>query len=273
MELIIISSVITISASLVSLYLKSYIKAKATNIAKKEDIQDITKAIENVKYENRKNIEQLKSTLDLQSNREKELFLEQKQAVIHFYYLIDSWIHKDSFIVMHLYNEQKSKNVINSLFEKNDSISIISSAFAKIDLLINDERLIESAKNAHEEILGHHVGMIPFLKNFDELNDSISALNTMIIFKEENITSKETSFLKKITQNQKIIKNLQHFDFEDTSKAYIEECIQQVEKQKIKLDEDLATFNQETIKLISEKVDTFRTLAKSYLNTPINQKL
>ncbi|MBE7689053.1 hypothetical protein F6A46_12560 [Tenacibaculum finnmarkense genomovar ulcerans] len=73
----ILVEIIILLSTLYLIFFKNYFKKKGENLATKEDIGDITQKVESVKIEYQKNLEEIKSQLNI-VNKKNEILLNEK---------------------------------------------------------------------------------------------------------------------------------------------------------------------------------------------------
>src|SRR5260221_1037949 len=73
------------------LYLKKYFSQKGKNLADKEDLEDLTTIVEEVKSKFQEENEILKTNLGIIANKRSIIFTEQKQCIIDFSTELNIW--------------------------------------------------------------------------------------------------------------------------------------------------------------------------------------
>ena len=170
-------------------FLFKYIKQKADNQADKEDLKKLTTIVEEVKKKNNEEVELLKTNLDIISNREKEIFNEEKLAIIDFFTQLNRWIWGSMNVYLNDFNHTNYKNIDNDIDEIRNSYKETQIAYGKVKLLISDKDLIIKGhyliKNTLE--LHHFVE-----EKLQRLKDTLSYERTLV----DQITRKGFDFEK-----------------------------------------------------------------------------
>lgn len=147
-QLIII--LLQIVIGLLSAYLLYYAQQKGKNQADKEDLKKLTVIVEEVKKKNNEEIELLKANLSLLTDREKQIFGEEKQAIIDFFAQLNRWIWDSLNIYIHEYNHSNYQEISSRLITMRDAYNQTNVTFSKVRLIVTDEELI---KAGHEAIM------------------------------------------------------------------------------------------------------------------------
>jgi hypothetical protein len=135
---------------LLSAYLLYYAQQKGKNQADKEDLKKLTVIVEEVKKKNNEEIELLKANLSLLTDREKQIFGEEKQAIIDFFAQLNTWIWDSLNIYIHEYNHSNYQEISSRLITMRDAYNQTNVTFSKVRLIVTDEELI---KAGHEAIM------------------------------------------------------------------------------------------------------------------------
>jgi hypothetical protein len=146
-QLIII--ILQIIIGLISAFLLYYAQKKGINQADKEDLKKLTQIVEDVKKKNNEEIELLKANLSLLTDREKQIFEEEKEAIIVFFAQLNTWIWDSLNIYIHEYNHSNYQDISTRLISMRDSYNRTNVTFAKVRLIVNDDELV---KAGHETI-------------------------------------------------------------------------------------------------------------------------
>jgi hypothetical protein len=147
-QLIII--ILQIVIGLLSAYLLYYAQQKGKNQADKEDLKKLTVIVEEVKKKNNEEIELLKANLSLLTDREKQIFGEEKQAIIDFFAQLNTWIWDSLNIYILEYNHSNYQEISSRLITMRDAYNQTNVTFSKVRLIVTDEELI---KAGHEAIM------------------------------------------------------------------------------------------------------------------------
>lgn len=153
-QLIIIFLLIVIG--LLSAYLLYYAQQKGKNQADKEDLKKLTETVEEVKKKNNEEIELLKANLSLLTDREKQIFGEEKQAIIDFFAQLNSWIGDSLNIYIHEYNHANYQDISSRLITMRDAYNQTNVSFAKVQLIASDNDLIKAGHDAIIKTLELH---------------------------------------------------------------------------------------------------------------------
>jgi hypothetical protein len=148
--------ILQIVIGLLSAYLLYYAKQKGKNQADKEDLRKLTEIVEEVKKKNNEEIELLKANLSLLTDREKQIFGEEKQAIIDFFAQLNTWIWDSLNIYIHEYNHANYQDISTRLIAMRDAYDQTNVTFSKVQLIATDKDLIKSGHNAIMKTLELH---------------------------------------------------------------------------------------------------------------------
>lgn len=125
--------------------LPSYFGEKGKNIATKEDIEEITTLVEQVKHSFTKETEYLKANLGLLTNIHSNLISEERAAIIDYNDKYFSWLNK--LIDSSLGDADKFNNSDLEMQSKmiSDSYRDLSSSETRFTLFVENETLLSSA--------------------------------------------------------------------------------------------------------------------------------
>jgi len=193
MEIInLIFDILTILLVLYFIFFKSYFSEKGKNIAKKEDIEEITEKIENLKL----------SIQNINSKRH-DWFLENKQSIIDFYDNYILWTEcstmKIDIITSATFYPDKFRQVIDEL---NIQHSKILTSIGRIELYEFDEQFIKSIKDFYSIGFELHHLIYIFLLEMESISYNI---NQMDLFLEKD--TGKTLLTKILNDKTKTIKN------------------------------------------------------------------
>lgn len=135
-----------------------YLRNRIKNLAQKEDIEDLTDIVEEVKQKYRSENEALKAQLDLLNNRKIQVFTEEKDAIIQFYTKINEWIWDKLNISLYEYNRNKVEALSDKMIEMDNTYNEANVLFSKVCLLVDNHDMINAG---HDLILStlklHHL--------------------------------------------------------------------------------------------------------------------
>ena len=130
-------------------YLFDYVKKKAINQADKEDLKKLTTIVEDVKKKNAEEMEFLKANLDIVSSKEKEIFNEEKLAIIEFYTQLHKWVWSSLNVYLNDFNYFNYENIEGKIEEIRNSYQNVQISFGKVQLFVDDKDLCD---NGHKLI-------------------------------------------------------------------------------------------------------------------------
>lgn len=227
---------------LLSAYLLYYAQQKGKNQADKEDLKKLTEIVEEVKKKNNEEIELLKANLSLLTDREKQIFGEEKQAIVDFFAQLNTWIWDSLNIYIHEYNHANYQDISTRLIAMRDAYNQTNVSFSKVQLIATDKDLI---KNGHDAIMKtlelHH-----FKERLLKRLSSTLGWEKILV---DQIVNKEVDF-------RTITTELREF-YQRQAEKY--------EKDKKAITDEYFAKNQEIFKPAIDKVNNFRDLAKQYL--------
>ncbi|MCT3846072.1 hypothetical protein HZQ52_14685 [Elizabethkingia anophelis] len=145
-EFIIIS--LQVLVGLLSAYLLYYAQQKGKNQADKEDLKKLTEIVEEVKKKNNEEIELLKANLSLFTDREKQIFGEEKQAIVEFFTQLNSWIWDSLNIHLSEFNHDNYQTISTRLIAMREAHNKTNISFSKVKLIVTDEDLINAGHNS-----------------------------------------------------------------------------------------------------------------------------
>lgn len=203
-EFIIIA--LQVLVGLLSAYLLYYAQQKGKNQADKEDLKKLTEIVEEVKKKNNEEIELLKANLSLFTDREKQIFGEEKQAIVEFFAQLNSWIWDSLNIYIYEYNHSNYQTISTQLIAMRNAYNKTNISFAKVKLIVSDENLINVGHEAITKTLGLHHFEISYLSLLSDTLSWEKALVDRIINEEVDFSkvSKETDdiYLEQARQNK-----------------------------------------------------------------------
>ena len=141
---------------LLSAYLLYYAQQKGKNQADKEDLKKLTVIVEEVKKKNSEEIELLKANLSLLTDREKQIFVEEKEAIVIFFAQLNTWIWDSLNIYIYEYSHFNYQDISTRLIAMRDAYNKTNVAFSKVKLIVKDEDLIKAGHEAIMKTLALH---------------------------------------------------------------------------------------------------------------------
>lgn len=145
-----------IIAALVSTYLLYYSREKAKNQASKEDLNTLTKIVEDIKHDNSKDLEKLKSNLSLLTGRHLQIFSEEKDAFIKFYAQLSKWFWENLNVKLNSFNYSNFIEIDSKLLIMQANYNETNIAFSKVELLVTDNAIVISGHEAIIAVLNLH---------------------------------------------------------------------------------------------------------------------
>ncbi len=141
---------------LLGAFLMNYVKKKADNQANKEDLKKLTEIVEDVKKKNAEEMEFLKVNLDIVSSKEKEIFNEEKIALIEFYTQLHKWIWSSLNLYLNDFNYFNYENIDGKIEEIRNSYQNVQISFGKVQLFIDDKDLTDNGHKLIKNSLDLH---------------------------------------------------------------------------------------------------------------------
>lgn len=238
----IIIIILEIVIGLLSAYLIYYAQQKGKNQADKEDIEKITQIVEDVKKKNNEEIELLKANLSLLTDKEKQIFGEEKEAIVLFFAQLNTWIWDSLNIYIYEYNHSNYQEISTRLIYMRDAYNKTNVTFSKVRLIVDDEALIKAGDEAIIKTLELHHFKEGLLKRL---------LTTL---------SWEKILVDKIINKEIDFKNMPT----DLADFYQRQADQHGKDKKEITDEYFAKYKDIFGRAIAT-VNNFKTLAKKYL--------
>lgn len=152
----IIIIILQIVIGLLSAYILFYSQQKGKNQADKEDLKKLTEIVEDVKKKNNEEIELLKANLSLLTDKEKQIFGEEKEAIILFFAQLNTWIWDSLNIYIYEYNHANYQEISTRLIAMRDAYNKTNVTFSKVRLIVKDEDLIKVGHDAIMKTLELH---------------------------------------------------------------------------------------------------------------------
>jgi len=229
--------------ALLGAYLIYYARQKGKNQADKEDIAQITKNVEEIKHKYSEDIEMLKAELSLIINKKSILFTDEKEAIIQYFAQYNKWLWDGLNVHITEYNHTNFHQLSDKLIKMRDDYNQTNIAFAKLQLLVNNEELINKGLDANIATLKLH--------HFEET----------LIQKMERTLSWEKIMINQITNKE--------FDFRNAPKDLQDFFIKQAEDNKAELKKINDEYFQEHPKCFDPAIklrNEFKNMSKKYLN-------
>ncbi|MDM1396077.1 hypothetical protein HX049_02635 [Myroides odoratimimus] len=193
-----ISIIVGAIISICSILVTSYLKKKGDNLAQKEDIEELTLIVEDIKQENSKELEVLKSGLNRLSEKDKVLFLNESTTIIEFYTKSCDFLYNGLSFTFSQYNS------IDKLLEKENTIqeffNEVLFQYSKLELVCNNDKLIDFGEKFLFSLLDSKIKIESIISDY------------MICFKRDN------DFLKYDPKESEEIKNQKKVIKEDFDK-------------------------------------------------------
>lgn len=223
-------------------YIIYYAQQKGKNQADKEDLEKITKIVEDIKQKNSEEIELLKADLTLLTDRQRQIFGEEKESIVIFFAQLNSWIWDSLNIYIQEYNHTNYQEISQRLIVMRDAYNKTNVTYSKVKLIVEDEVLIKAGNDAIIKTLELHHFKERLLQR---LFTTLSWERTIV----DQIVNKQIDFRNMTTELRDFYKGLS----EDSTK----------EKKEI-LNEYFAE-NQNKFNPAMLEVNKFKDLAKKYI--------
>jgi hypothetical protein len=234
--------ILQIIIGLLSGYLIYYAQQKGKNQADKEDLKKLTEIVEEVKKKNNEEIEMLKANLSLLTDKEKQIFEEEKESIILFFSQLNTWIWDSLNIYINEYNHANYQDISTRLINMRDAYNKTNVYYSKVRLIVNDKDLLNSGHEAIMKTLELH--------NFKEglLQRLVSTLSWERILVDQ-IVNKQIDFRTMTT------------DLRD----FYQRQAEKNEKEKKEITDTYYAHHSEYFGTTMEKINDFRTKAREYL--------
>lgn len=141
---------------LLSTYIIFYVREKAKSQAKIDDIDRITKIVEDVKQRYTTEHELLRTSLDLLANKQNILFSESKDNLIELFSNLNRWMWHCLNFKVHEYNQTNYLEIPDGLLKINEYYNNVNITFGKAQLLITDDEIVQAGHETILEILLLH---------------------------------------------------------------------------------------------------------------------
>lgn len=174
---------------LLTAYLTNYVNQKGKNWADKEDMKELTETVEEVKQKFQKDNEFLKAELNLLTNRKSQVFSEEKESIILFFTSLNEWLWSKCNIPIFDYNSSNYNDLNEKIIALKNQHHQVNVLFSKVQLLVDNQKLIEVGYHAISETLNLHQFVI---ENCSNLKKSLAMEKSMF----DTIFSKEFDYQK-----------------------------------------------------------------------------
>lgn len=148
--------ILQVVVALIGAYIVYYSRKKGENQADKEDLNEITEIVEEVRQKYAEETEILKAELHLLTSKKNLLFSEEKEAIIQYFAQLDRWIWDGLNVRIAEYNHNNYQDLSDRLIRMRDDQNQTNVAFGKLQLLCNDEALIKIGHEANMKTLELH---------------------------------------------------------------------------------------------------------------------
>jgi hypothetical protein len=198
-----IGEIIVIAFCFFLAYGKSYFKEKGKNVATKEDIEEITKLVEDVKHSFTKETEMLKANLQLLTNIQVGLYSEERNAIIDYNMKYFYWLNllKDESMIFNAIEKNEQLDIMSK--NLNDAYSEFLSCQAKFDLFIDNPELVLYAHQMSSETYKLYMPTVLFSRL--TLNKNIQDIKTML--NDTPITEQTEKYLELFSKYEEINTN------------------------------------------------------------------
>ncbi|MBZ0245768.1 MAG: hypothetical protein K8H85_07470 [Cyclobacteriaceae bacterium] len=231
-------------------YFKNYFKKKGEHLAKKEDLAELTEIVEAVRHDYSKDIESVKANLSLLITRRSSVFEEEKLSIIEFFSQINIWVWDTLKIETNEYFHGNYQELTNKVIKFRDAYNKTNVAFSKMQLLIKDDKFVQSG---HEYIL-------KALELHNLVDHTISSLKANLSQEKGHVDV----LLKDMGKQKGPISK------DDPFKNYLNDTFKEIRLEREKLLKDYSKSYLEKFSPVMRKRDAFIELAKAYLNSDSN---
>lgn len=172
------------------IFFKNYFKAKAENLATKEDIGEITKEIEKVKNE-----------FSFYNQKKSDFFFETKKNLIKFYDNYFLWVNDSmriaDIILSHHSNNKIIRECINNLKEKHTDVQ---KNYSRLMIYINDQDFNSTITIIYGDTINNHNSILRFLLTLEDISIKHKYLKKRVDFAKNKVDAeniaKEYEILK-----------------------------------------------------------------------------
>lgn len=217
-----------------------YFRNRVKNLAQKDDLNDLTEIVEEVKQKYRSENESLKAQLAVLNDRKIQVFTEEKDAIIQFYTKINEWIWDKLNINLLEYTSHKYDALSERMGEMENTYNETNVLFSKVSLLVDNSEIINvgndliiatlklqhlviahcssyrhwlGASRANMEVIKNHVNVSPGKPLDSEFSEFVSEVDSKLEnIRKELLDTKPALFNEAIRVTGK---------FEDLAKTYI----------------------------------------------------
>jgi hypothetical protein len=128
-------------------YYISYFKKKGDNLAKKEDIAELTEIVQQIEHNYATDIESLKAKLTILTNKRTSVFEEEKESIVTFFASVNYWVWDTLHIETHEYFHGNYGELSDKIIRFRDAYKKVNVAMSKVDLLISNPELVKSGND------------------------------------------------------------------------------------------------------------------------------
>ena len=235
--------ILEIILGLIGAYLIYYARQKGKNQADKEDLEQITDIVEEVKQKYTEENEFLKANLSILTSKKNILFTEEKEAIIQYFGQLNKWIWDGLNVQITEYNYGNFHELSERLIKMRDDHNKTNIAFSKLQLLVNDKDLVTIGHEANMKTLELHTFKESIINRLQRVLSWEKAL-------VDQITSKDFDY-SKLSHDMQSFYQKQAKDRDGEKKAIIDEYF---EKQQDLFNPAISLRNQ------------FKDLGKAYLS-------
>lgn len=229
--------------ALLGAYLVYYARQKGKNQADKEDLKQITETVEEVKQKYTEENELLRANLNILTSKKNLLFNEEKEAIIKYFGQLNKWIWDGLNVQIVEYNHANFQELSERLIKMRDDHNKTNIEFAKVQLLVKNEELIQIGHETNIKTLELH----QFKESIIQRLQRILSWEKIMV---DQITAKDFDF-SKLSGDMKDFYQSQAKEREDEKKAIIDEYFAK---------------NQDYFSPAIELRNQFKDLGKKYLN-------
>ncbi|MBL7851673.1 MAG: hypothetical protein JNN04_12285 [Cyclobacteriaceae bacterium] len=227
-------------------YYYKYFERKGENLAKREDIAELTAIVQGVEHRYTKDIESLKANLTVLTNRKSSVFEEEKNALVDFFTSINYWTWNTLNIEYHEYFHGNFDELTDRILKFREAYKQTNVSFSKVQLLVRNPDLIQAG----------HLYITESLKLHSFVDMKISGLKRILLSEKINV---DASLRDMNARPRPLLKT-------DPINKYLFETAIENKKEKIELLKDYNQGFLELQKVVFEKREIFIEKAKRYLN-------
>jgi len=185
-------------------FFKSYLTEKGKSAALKEDLQGLTREVESVKNEFKR--EQVILKADLQRILDNEISYrnEERNALINYHGIINEWIYSILEVGFGNYNKTNIDQLIEVRQRNAAFYAKAGIAKSKIELLVVDKDLAKSASDLYSSALAfHHWADMEYLK-LQQNSESQKSLTDRFLIVIKNFDANKEIAQDMVKQEEKL---------------------------------------------------------------------